>query len=47
MKKIRVKNKKMSGADWSNLLIDQDLASGLDQLTKPIDNRGVEAYRNQ
>ena len=37
----------MSGADWSNLLIDQELASELDQLTKPNDNRGVEAYRNQ
>ena len=36
-----------AGSAWSNMLLDQQLASDMDGLTKPVDNRGVEAYRNQ
>ena len=32
---------------WENLLIDQELSNEIDNLTKPKDNRGVEAYRNR
>lgn len=37
----------MSAEAWSNMLLDNQLATDMDGLTKPIDNRGVEAYRTQ
>ena len=37
----------MSAKAWTNMLVDDELATDLDNLTKPTDNRGVEAYRNQ